>query len=119
MVEADKYPKEVGDMWFGKALPISNMPGRYIDLSSGELSDQYVQERMALRPPVLVKMPNGEVFSVDASVSGKSSGWAVTGEPPNITMSPSINLVGRYHGWLQNGVISDDCEGRTFPRAGS
>lgn len=40
--------------------------------------------------------------------------WTVTGEWPNITVTPSINSVGRYHGWIQNGVITDDCEGRKF-----
>jgi len=41
-------------------------------------------------------------------------GWIVTGREPLITLSPSINIVGSYHGWLRDGVISDDCEGRRF-----
>jgi hypothetical protein len=35
--------------------------------------------------------------------------WTVTGEAPNITVSPSINCLepGGWHGFIQNGVISD------------
>lgn len=40
--------------------------------------------------------------------------WTVTGDPPNVTASPSINFMGIYHGWVQNGVVTDDCEGRRF-----
>jgi hypothetical protein len=40
--------------------------------------------------------------------------WIRVGEPPNITVTPSINYVGFYHGWLRDGVLSDDCEGRIF-----
>jgi hypothetical protein len=40
--------------------------------------------------------------------------WTLSGDIPNVTASPSINFVGTYHGWVQNGVVSDDCEGRKF-----
>jgi hypothetical protein len=40
--------------------------------------------------------------------------WTRTGEPPNVTVSPSINYVGSYHGWVQNGYVSDDVDGRKF-----
>lgn len=49
---------------------------------------------------------------MDAIYDGET--WTVNGDPPNISVSPSINAVGDYHGWLQNGVLSDDCEGRRF-----
>lgn len=42
--------------------------------------------------------------------------WTREGEPPNVSAHPSINHVGHYHGWLTNGVLSDDCEGRTFSK---
>jgi hypothetical protein len=41
--------------------------------------------------------------------------WNVQGTIPQITVTPSINCVGHYHGFVTGGVISDDCEGRTFP----
>ena len=42
--------------------------------------------------------------------------WSVQGEPPNITVSPSINQKGLYHGHIKNGVITDDVDGRKFPK---
>jgi hypothetical protein len=114
LIETDTQPKEIGDMWFGEAVPIKSEPGRYWCVQTGRLSEQYIRERMTLRPPLLVMMPNLEVFCVDAAVSGEWRGWVVSGEAPRITVSPSINLVGRYHGFLRDGVISDDVEGRKF-----
>jgi hypothetical protein len=40
--------------------------------------------------------------------------WNVVGGMPLVTATPSINFVGLYHGWVTNGVVTDDCEGRTF-----
>jgi hypothetical protein len=37
---------------------------------------------------------------------GTASGWTLSGEGTDLTCSPSI-WVGSYHGWLQNGVLSD------------
>ena len=34
-----------------------------------------------------------------------SSGWKVTGALPNVTVHPSINIVGSWHGWIRAGVI--------------
>jgi hypothetical protein len=61
-----------------------------------------------------VVTPGGH-WPVDHPSSDNGPGWTRTGEPPNVTASPSINFVGRYHGFLQNGVLTDDCEGRVFP----
>jgi hypothetical protein len=47
--------------------------------------------------------------------SEASSGgfWTRTGEAPNLTVSPSIKTH-NYHGFLQNGVLTDDVEGKVF-----
>jgi hypothetical protein len=44
------------------------------------------------------------------------SGWTVTNaeDPARMTVSPSILIVDRYHGWIRDGEITDDCEGRTY-----
>lgn len=81
-----------------------------------ELSDEYVAERMGVRPPVAVQLPCGDVFVVDAAVSGERRGWQVTGEPPGLTVHPSIHLEGIYHGWITDGQLSDDVDGRQFHR---
>lgn len=53
-------------------------------------------------------------WPVDFNASDSSNGWTVTGLFPNITVRPSINFVKSYHGWLTDGILSDDTEGRTF-----
>ena len=55
-------------------------------------------------------MPSGGLWNIDH----KGKGWKRTGEPPRITVTPSINHVGQYHGWLANGIFTDDSEGRKF-----
>lgn len=95
----------------------------------------------AQRPPLILAMPDaasaspryfvvdGQCYSNDCTRCGKKvykcehadqrewtpkgyyDGWTVTGEPPNITVSPSVNFddegVRHYHGFVQNGVIGD------------
>jgi hypothetical protein len=71
-----------------------------------------------------VRLPNGSVHNIH-SKSSDGTPWEVTGEAPNFTVTPSINCLEirnkdgnvwhpGYHGWLQNGVLSDDCEGRIY-----
>lgn len=31
--------------------------------------------------------------------------WTRTGEVPKVTVSPSIHIPGKYHGWLRNGIL--------------
>jgi hypothetical protein len=92
----------------------------------------------ASRPPLIVMLPgklyfliDSQCYSGDCVTCGKKrrkckcgdahkpkgyyDGWKVTGVPPKITVHPSINFEDSYHGWLKDGVISDDCEGRKFP----
>lgn len=45
--------------------------------------------------------------------------WNVTGTIPNITATPSINCVGVYHGFVTNGEVTEDCEGRKFDDYGN
>ena len=40
--------------------------------------------------------------------------WTITGTIPNVSATPSINCVGVYHGYVTNGIVTDDCEGRKF-----
>lgn len=80
------------------------------------LSDYYRQNNSG-RQPLLVILPPRTLFLVDGKCwkDGQHyGGWTVTGEAPLITIAPSINIVGSYHGFLQNGVITADCEGRTY-----
>lgn len=71
--------------------------------------------------------PKGEVWAVQLpcmtewlvySKPTNGGGWDIQGELPMITVSPSILLVGHdykgYHGYIREGVISEDVEGRLF-----
>lgn len=116
IVYHEKRPEnvKVGDMWPAPWL-VQDVAHMFF------LSDAYVSKWKnpgGFRLPLVVRLPDGSDFCVDGPCYDKGKrygGWDVTGEPPNITLSPSINIVGYYHGWIQNGVITDDCEGRKFP----
>jgi hypothetical protein len=83
------------------------------------LSPEYLRDHRGTRPPLCVRLPSGDEWILDGRTIHADRigdhGWTVTGAPPALTVSPSINVIGRYHGWLRNGVLSDDCEGRVFP----
>jgi hypothetical protein len=57
-----------------------------------------------------VETPGGLWVVDQPSTQGRP--WQREGTPPKVTARPSINIVGRYHGWLTNGVLSDDLEQR-------
>ncbi len=98
-----------GDMWFTPAMLENGFAMGY------QLSDEYKRDWAGKRDPLWVILPSGTWFCVDSrTTDGDGHGWTVTGEPPNITVDPSINAVGLYHGWLKDGVLSDDVEGRAF-----
>lgn len=98
---------EPGDMWH--------------DLYADKLlSRQYKEQHKGDRPPLFVCLPNKRVFCLDSKAENASDGggWTVKGEPPNVTVEPSILVErgprGGYHGYLRDGVLTDDVEGRTY-----
>lgn len=95
----DVAKREVGDMWFVAAADMTH------------LSDYYKQHN-TWREPLVVLLPGRHYFLIDgmcySQERGYYGGWTVTGTPPNITVAPSINMVGRYHGFLQNGVLTEN-----------
>lgn len=85
------------------------------------LSDYYKQNNFHRRP-LLIILPGRHLFSLDGKCwsEGRAyGGWTVTGVAPLITVSPSINIGGSYHGWLHAGILSDDCEGRKYDSSGN
>lgn len=62
---------------------------------------------------LVVRLPAGVDFPMDMTLGDNS--WARIGTPPDITLHPSVNSIGAYHGTIRNGVISEDTESRTFP----
>lgn len=89
----------VGAMWPAPHMLASDYDGH-------ELAANYRRDWQATRAPLWVKLPDGE-FCVDSRAYNHEQGgyygdgWIVTGIAPAITVAPSINLVGRYHGYLQ------------------
>lgn len=61
---------------------------------------------------VLRLPPDNHDWTIDGPATS-GGGWTRTGEPPRITARPSI-LTPHYHGWLTDGVLSPDLEGRTY-----
>lgn len=108
-----------GDMWFAPwMINVFKTPEELI--KSTFISPEYIRDWCGKRPPIVVILPNGDRFMVDKCAYQQDHGWTVTGEAPNITLSPSINCIREehpktgYHGWLQNGILSDDLEGRKY-----
>ena len=110
----------VGDMWFDDYKLSDEAP----PFMRADLSDEYRRDWQGRRPPLIVAVPSHRglgwrLIPIDEHYTrpGETHGWTVTGEAPRITVQPSINAVGDYHGWLVDGVLSDDVEGRLFQAA--
>lgn len=99
----------IGDMWPDPEL----LEGWYRQY----LSPAYLADRMH-RAPLVVRIPGNHEFCIDDRFRRDGDpapdGWTVTGETTALTLSPSVNIAGIYHGHIQNGFITPDCEGRTF-----
>lgn len=63
---------------------------------------------VSLPPQVEDMMAN--IWHIDGE-SSSGGRWTRTGEPPELTVSPSI-LTNRYHGFLHNGVLTDSLADR-------
>ncbi len=107
--------KQPGAMWF---IENYGPGGEYRDFAvNGMLSAEYLRDH-ADRAPICVRLPDGTPWVVDQSFGpqggGGKPGWMVTGDVPTITARPSVHMIGSYHGWLTDGVLSDDLDGRTY-----
>jgi len=79
------------------------------------------------RPPgpdgkyLWVQLPGGCQWNIDGpsrSDGVEGPGWTRTGTPPLVTVTPSIHFPGTYHGFVQNGFVTEDCDGRRFDDMG-
>lgn len=114
--------------WYDKPEDMPNGPPRpgachfqTNDWGSGFLSNRYHEITSHERLPIIVILPTrsgGYVpWCVDWSPTDDPNGfWIVTVDldslismmKPDITVSPSINAEGLYHGFLEHGVLTDD-----------
>ena len=97
----------------------------YLRRNNGLLSKHNLQVVAAQRPPICVICPGavradgtlrGTTFIIDDHPTDQpDGGWEVhvdlsslvIGQRPLITVSPSIHLVGIWHGWLAGGVLTN------------
>lgn len=105
----------IGTMFFvPKDADTTEWPWHYA--APKRVSDYYHQHN-SHRDLLFVILPGNNLFLVDGKCwrgSELYGGWTVHGEAPLITVQPSININGFYHGYLTNGIIGDDVEGRHF-----
>lgn len=89
-------------------------PPKEFPATNAWLSQYYYRDWFGKRPPINITCPGRHAPWCPDSGASNGHGWQVTGTLPLITVTPSIGMP-QYHGWLNNGVLSDDLEGRTYP----
>ena len=93
-------PPSVGDMWWGDPpADTSTLGADYQDKRLGS-------HTLWIQLPS-TSWPNGSSFCLDwRSYDGNNygRGWTRTGEPPNVTVTPSIVFDG-WHGWVRDGEL--------------
>ena len=63
---------------------------------------------------VFVRLPGRVWWNIGAPSTGGGPGWTRSGAVPEITAHPSIHYVWTYHGYVRNGYVTDDVDGRQF-----
>ena len=113
--EIDLKDLPVGSMFYvPKDADMTVWPWYLADAT--DLSHYYYDHNSS-RQPLFVLLPGHTLFLVDGKCwrdGKKYGGWEVSGIAPIITVHPSIHIHGFFHGFIRNGVISDDVDGRTF-----
>jgi hypothetical protein len=100
-------PPPIGTCWYERA---------WLDWREA-IAPNYLKHN-AHRLPISVQLPCG-AWCVDLRQRSNEKGWygdgwEVVGELPFITVAPSINVDGGWHGYITHGEISEDLEGRKF-----
>lgn len=101
--------RKPGMMWFARQ--------QFIDsVGLDGFSPNYRADWAAKRLPLSICLPGGSMWCPDRCPDWGSNmveGWKVTGDIPNLSAHPSIGKPD-YHGWLKDGVLSDDLESRKY-----
>lgn len=117
---------EIGDCWYAD-MDSKDDEGYSFwferDAKRQHLSDYYFANN-SWRKPICVTMPGQAIFCVDSKVVSngvRSGGWTVTGDviQSNLTVHPSINMGGTYHGYVTQNLLQSECEGRLYHKDGS
>lgn len=74
------------------------------------------------RLPIVIVLPDKSRWCPDMRARSEhgqhGDGWEVKGPEGKWTIMPSIHVVGSYHGWVRDGMLTDDIEGHVFPFTG-
>lgn len=104
----------------GQVRPGAMWPAPWVLARDSQcLSPHYWALPEPRRVPLVVKLPDLTEFVIDGvywnpEQGFHGDGWTVEGIPPQLTLAPSINIVGSYHGYIANGIIGDDVDGRVL-----
>ena len=104
------YAREPGMMWYARQAFVNSVGTDFF-------SPNYQKDWAGKRLPLTICLPDGSSWCPDTCPdwgSNMQEGWKITGVAPVLTAYPSIGKPG-YHGWLKDGILSDDLEGRTYP----
>lgn len=104
-------------------VPGSSVPGNKTDgIPIGEVNAALLSPEFKSSGRdylIFIKLPGTDFgWCPDYLYGGNDHGWSITGTIPNLSINPSINHEGIYHGWVQNGELSDDIEGRKYDEKG-
>lgn len=99
-----------GDIW---PMPIED-PEIQAYYEKHVFSLEYLRDWNGKRPALMICLPGAGPRILDQKWRDSQHGWTITGLPPRLTASPSIHILDKYHGWLRDGVLTDDVDGRKF-----
>jgi Family of unknown function (DUF6527) len=114
--------RKPGEYWcipFDYKPKLDKEQRKYIDIWREFMSDEYLASGVDYE--LVICLPGRVHFRashIATNNDGSRNGWRVTGVLPNVTITPSIDVEGYYHGWITDGVIGDDLGGRTYNERG-
>lgn len=110
-----------GECSFGMATVVKIAPESKYEFSDDHNANRPGNEVVWIRlpchsnpgHPIPSSRYEGQWFVPDHKYPNNQQ-WTVKGEWPNVTITPSIHCTGSYHGYVRDGVVTDDCDGRKF-----
>lgn len=106
----ERMMRRIGDYWLAERLrsgPEAEHFKKHI------LSPIYLEHDIKYRPPIMIVLPTNFTFCLDQRWFPSDKGWTLSGVMTAITANPSI-WTPNYHGYLMDGVLSADIEGRLY-----
>lgn len=108
--EGCAYEFQPEDTWqlFQELLYVRSDTGEEVTLREAPVGAMWDAFWLPWKGPdgrsLVVMTPAGE-WTIDGPSEGGGH-WTRTGEPPKVTVQPSINFPGKFHGWLTAGVLT-------------